>query len=184
MKVLLTQDVENLGMAGEVADVADGYGRNFLIPNGLAVLATPGALQNADLHRRRATEKRQRIADEMAALAASVGDVTLNFQAKAGEKGRLYGSITTADIADKLADAIGRDIDRRKLSLETPIKELGTHAVTLRLSSDITADFSVVVESDEQAAGAPTEDLESADAGGPVEALESIETPEPAAEEE
>jgi hypothetical protein len=96
----------------------------------------------------------------------------------------LYGSITTADIADKLADAIGRDIDRRKLSLETPIKELGTHAVTLRLSSDITADFSVVVESDEQAAGAPTEDLESADAGGPVEALESIETPEPAAEEE
>lgn len=184
MKVLLIQDVDNLGMAGEVADVADGYGRNFLIPNGLAVLATPGALQNAGLHRRRATEKRQRIADEMAALAASVGNVTLNFQAKAGEKGRLYGSITTADIADRLANAVGHDIDRRKLSLETPIKELGTHAVTLRLSSDIAADFSVVVESDEQTADAQAEDPGNADAGGPVEALESIEAPEPVTEEE
>jgi large subunit ribosomal protein L9 len=183
MKVLLIQDVDNLGMAGEVADVTDGYGRNFLIPNGLAVLATPGALQNADLHRRRATEKRQRIADEMSALAASVSKVTLNFQAKAGEKGRLYGSITTADIADRLTDAVGHDIDRRKLSLETPIKEVGTHTVTLRLSSDITADFPVVVESDEQTAGAPVEDSDSADAVGPVEALESIETRESATEE-
>jgi large subunit ribosomal protein L9 len=183
MKVLLIQDVDNLGMAGEVADVADGYGRNFLIPNGLAVLATPGALQDAGLHRRRATEKRQRIADEMSALAASVGQVTLNFQAKAGEKGRLYGSITTADIADRLADAVGQDIDRRKLSLETPIKALGTHAVTLRLSPEIAAEFSVVVESDEQTTSAPVEDSDIDDAGEPVEALESIETSEPAREE-
>ena len=183
MKVLLIQDVDNLGMAGEIVDVADGYGRNFLIPNGLAVLATPGALQDADLHRRRAAEKRQRIADEMSALAASVGQVTLNFEAKAGEKGRLYGSITTADIADKLADAVGHEIDRRKLSLGAPIKSLGTHAVTLRLSPDIAADFSVVVESDEQASSESDEDTDIVDAEEPAEVLESAEAPEPATEE-
>lgn len=190
MKVLLIQDVDNLGMAGEVTDVADGYGRNFLIPKGLAVLATSGALQDADLHRRRATEKRQRIADEMAALAAAVGQVTLDFQAKAGDKGRLYGSITTADIADKLAVAVGQDIDRRKLSLEAPIKALGTHLVTLRLTPEATAEFSVVVEpiepleiEDELASGEPVGSSEADDAGEPIEVSEATETTEPVTEE-
>jgi large subunit ribosomal protein L9 len=147
MKVLLIQDVEELGMAGEVKEVANGYGRNYLVPQGLAVLATSGALQEADLHRRRATERRQRIADEMAALAEAVRQTTLVFQAKAGEGGRLYGSVTTADVAEKLCEAVGEDIDRRKIILDVPIKELGTHTLTLRLGSDVAADFDVVVES-------------------------------------
>jgi large subunit ribosomal protein L9 len=147
MKVMLTQDVDELGLAGEVKDVANGFGRNYLIPQGLAVLATPGALKQADVHRRRAAERRQRIADEMAFLAESIRRTTLVFQAKAGEKGRLYGSVTTAEIADKLAEAVEHEIDRRKISLESPIKQLGTHTVTLRLAQNVVADFDVVVES-------------------------------------
>jgi len=147
MKVLLIQDIDNLGLAGEIKEVANGYGRNYLIPQGMAVLATPGALKEADLHRRRAAERRQRLADEMTVLAEAVRNTTLLFQAKAGEKGRLYGSVTPADVADKLAETIGREIDRRKLTMEGPIKQLGTHKVTLRLSADVVVDFDVLVES-------------------------------------
>lgn len=146
MKVLLIQDVENLGLAGEVQNVADGYGRNYLIPQRLAVLATPGELKKTDLHRRRAAEQRQRIADELAALAEAIRQTTLTFQAKAGEKGRLYGSITTADIAAQLTAVLGKEMDRRKMTLETPIKLLGTHKVTIRLSADVTAEFNVEVQ--------------------------------------
>lgn len=170
MKVLLIQDVDNLGLAGEVKEVAAGYGRNYLISQGLAVLATPSALKEADLHRRRVAERRQRVADEMTALAGAVSQTTLIFQAKAGGKGRLYGSITAADVADKLAEAVDHDIDRRKLVMEGPIKELGTHKVTLRLGTDIATDFDVVVES-----------LDAADES--VEAPESVDVEEPAVEE-
>lgn len=163
MKVLLIQDVDGLGLAGEVKEVAAGYGCNYLIPRGLAVLATAGALQEAGLHRRRAAERRERLAQEMATLAAMVRQTTLVFQAKAGEAGRLYGSVTTAEVADKLAEAVGREIDRRKINLEVPIKQLGTHTVTLRLSGEVAADFDVVVES--------------------LEPLEIVEVEEPAAEE-
>jgi large subunit ribosomal protein L9 len=147
MKVLLIQDVENLGQAGEVQDVATGYGRNYLIPQGMAVLATPGELKKADLHRRRAAERRQRLADEMAALAESVRQTSLLFHAKAGETGRLYGSVTSSDVAEKLAEAVGQEIDRRRITMEGPIKDIGTHTVSLRLAADIVADFDVVVES-------------------------------------
>jgi large subunit ribosomal protein L9 len=170
MKVLLIQDVEELGMAGEVKEVANGYGRNYLVPQGLAVLATHGALQEADLHSRRAAERRQRLADEMNALAEAVRQTTLVFQAKSGEKGRLYGSITTADVAERLCEAVGKDIDRRRITLEGPIKELGTHTLTLRLGSDVAADFDVVVE--------PLEPIEE-----PDEVSESVEEEEPAVEE-
>lgn len=175
MKVLLVQDVDDLGFAGEIKDVATGYGRNFLIPNGLAVLATPGALKEADLHRRRATERRQRLADEVAALAAAIGQKTLVFQAKAGEKGRLYGSVTTAEIADKLAEVIEQEIDRRKITLDTPIKQLGTHKVGVRLSTDVLAEFDVVVESLE----AVEEEAPAAEVAEPVE----VEEEAPAVEE-
>lgn len=164
MKVLLIQDLDNLGLAGEVKEVADGYGRNYLIPKGLAVLATPGALNQADLHRRRAVERRQRIADEMAALAATIRQTTLTFQAKAGEKGRLYGSVTTAEVAEKLAEVVGQEVDRRKITLEAPIKQLGTHTVSVRLSADITADLSVIVEPLEPVAEEEPETAEEPDA--------------------
>jgi large subunit ribosomal protein L9 len=165
MKVLLIQDVEDLGQAGEVHDVAAGFGRNFLIPRGLATLATPGALKQADLHRRRAAEKRERIAEEMASLVDVVEQTTLSFQAKAGEKGRLYGSVTSAEIAEKLSEAVGQEIDRRKIVMDGTIKEVGTHQISLRLSADHVAEFDVVVE--------PTE---------PLEETEEEEAEEPSAE--
>ncbi len=163
MKVLLIQDIEDLGMAGEIKDVAKGYGQNYLIPKGLAVLATPGAMKQADLHRRRAAERRQRLADEVAALAQSIRQTTLVFQAKAGEKGRLYGSVTTAEIADKLGEAVEREIDRRKITLESPIKELGTHKVALRLSAEVVAEFDVVVEPLEEAEPVELEETPAAE---------------------
>lgn len=163
MKVLLIQDIEDLGMAGEIKDVAKGYGQNYLIPKGLAVLATPGAMKQADLHRRRAAERRQRLADEMAALAQSIRQTTLVFQAKAGDKGRLYGSVTTAEIADKLGEAVEREIDRRKITLESPIKELGTHKVALRLSAEVVAEFDVVVEPLEEAEPVELEETPAAE---------------------
>jgi len=147
MKVLLIQDVENLGMAGDVKHVADGFGRNYLIPKGFAVLATDGAQKQAGLHRRRAADRRQRLADEMAALAKAVSQTKLVFQSKAGEKGRLYGSVTTADISDRLTRAVGQEIDRRKIVLDGAIKQIGTHKAVLRLSADAVAEFDVVVES-------------------------------------
>jgi large subunit ribosomal protein L9 len=178
MKVLLIQDVDNLGIAGDVKDVANGYGRNYLIPGGLAVLATPGALKQADLHRRRAAKRRERIAAEMAALAEAIGRTTLTFQAKSGEKGRLYGSVTTADIAEKLAQSIGQEVDRRKIMLELPIKQLGTHKVAVRLGPDLSTSFDVVVEPIEPIA---MEEPATAQEPALVEALAVVE--EPAAEE-
>jgi large subunit ribosomal protein L9 len=146
MKVLLVQDVDNLGLAGDVKEVANGYGRNYLIPNGLAVLAKAGALKEADVHRRKAAERRERIAAEMTAMAEVISQVELTFKAKAGEKGRLYGSVTAAEITEKLAESIGHEVDRRKIVLEGPIKELGTHRVSIRLGPDIMTTFGVVVE--------------------------------------
>jgi large subunit ribosomal protein L9 len=179
MKVLLTQDVENLGLAGDVKDVANGYGHNYLIPKGLAVLATAGAQKQADVHRRRAAKRRARISAEMEALARAVGKTSLTFQAKAGEKGRLYGSVTSADIAEKLSKAVGQEIDRRKIILETPIKQLGSHQVTMRLSAEHTTDFEVVVESLE-----PLAAVEPAAAAEPAAVEEPAAAAEPAAVEE
>jgi large subunit ribosomal protein L9 len=176
MKVLLTQDIDNLGFAGEVKEVANGYGRNYLIPRGLAVLATPGALKQTDIHRRRATERRERIAAELTALSETIRQTTLTFQAKAGEKGRLYGSITTADIADRLAESIGQEVDRRKIALETPIKQLGAHTVTVRLSPDHAPGLTVVVESTEPVREeAPAGAEEPAVEEEPIAAEESAE---------
>jgi large subunit ribosomal protein L9 len=150
MKVLLIQDVENLGLAGEVYDVAGGYGRNYLLPQGLAVLATPGALKDAEVHRRRAAKRRERIAAEMADLAGRISQVSLTFYEKAGEKGRLYGSVTNIDVAEKLSEVIGQEIDRRKIVIDNPIKQVGTHTVKMRLNADLVPEFDVVVEPEEE----------------------------------
>jgi len=174
MKVLLVQDVDNLGLAGDVKEVANGYGRNYLIPNGLAVLATPGAFKQAGVHRRRAAERRERIAAEMTAMAEAISQTALAFKAKAGEKGRLYGSVTSAEIADKLAESIGHEVDRRKLVLEGSIKQLGTHKVSIRLGPDLMTTFNVVVEPLEPIA---EEEPELAEEPAPQQEPETAEEP-------
>ena len=149
MKILLTQDVEKLGRAGDIKTVADGYARNFLIPRGMAVLATEGAMTQAGLHGK-AEAKRQRLAEEEAAsLAEILWQLTLTFKAKAGEKNRLYGSITSSDIVEALERETGRAFDKRKIQLKGAIRELGIHRVPIKLLTDVAPEITVVVEREE-----------------------------------
>ncbi len=145
MKILLTQDVYNLGHAGEVKNVADGYGRNFLLPRSLAVVATTSALKRADAVRNAAIKRRAQEQSDMEAVAQVIGGQTLHFMVRTGEKGKLYGSITTANIADKLTQILGKEFDKRKVAMREPIRDIGTHAVTIRLTADITPTVNVVV---------------------------------------
>jgi len=136
MKVLLLKDVFKLGRAGEVKRVADGYGRNFLIPQGLAALATPGMLKQADRIGEKATKERVRLNEELGSVAEKIEGLELAFAAKAGETGKLYGSVTTAMIAEAIEEMIGTKVDRRQIDTQ-PIKTLGVHSVEVRLTIDL-----------------------------------------------
>lgn len=146
MQVLLLKDVEQVGHAGEVKRVADGYARNYLIPRGLATIASPGAIKKAEMEREATARRQAKELGEAQALAQALDGLVVSFQARAGEHDRLYGSITKADIAEELEKKSGQDVDRRKIELEDPIKELGIHAVTIRLAPNAEAKISVVVE--------------------------------------
>jgi large subunit ribosomal protein L9 len=149
MQVLLTKNVEQLGQAGEVKAVADGYARNYLLPQGLAVLATPGAIKQAEKLRRAEAQRQAKALSEAQILAGILDGMTVTFQARAGEGDRLYGSITTSNIADALSEKAGQEVDRRKIELEDTIKEIGDHAVTIRLAPEAVAKVTVVVEREE-----------------------------------
>lgn len=149
MEVLLLKNVEQLGKAGEIKKVAEGHARNFLIPRGLATMATPGAIRQAELHRESKAHRQTKEQDEAHALAQALDGRTITFQARAGESDRLYGSITTANIADALAEQANRAVDRRKIDLEEPLKTLGAHAVTIRLAAGAEAKVTVIVEREE-----------------------------------
>jgi large subunit ribosomal protein L9 len=144
MKVLLKEDVDNLGYAGEVHTVADGFGRNFLLPKGLAVKATPNVMKQAEAWRKQAENRRAEMRAEHDLLSEKISAVSLTFTSRAGDSGKLYGSITTAQIADKLNEKLGTEIDRRKVGNE-PLRQLGEHEVTVRLSPDHHPVFKVIV---------------------------------------
>lgn len=148
MKVLLKEDVENLGLAGEVYDVANGFGRNYLIPQGKAVKASPGVMNQAELWRTKAEARRAEIRAEFEALAEKIVEVTLNYTARASETGKLFGSVTTAQIADDLNTELTTEIDRRKVGVE-PLRQLGEHKVVVRLNADIQPELTVIIESEE-----------------------------------
>ena len=153
VEVLLLQDVDNLGKAGEVKRVAGGYARNYLIPNRLAVVATPAALKQAEGPRTAAAGRRQLEEDRARQLADRIAGITLTLAAKAGEQDRLYGSITNADIAEALGEALGEPVDKRKIILEEPIKTLGGYQVPVRLSADLVPQVTVLVERETGASG-------------------------------
>jgi large subunit ribosomal protein L9 len=144
MKVLLIKDVYKLGHAGEVKKVADGYGRNYLLPQGLAILATAGALKQSEGIRSRAAASRQVLNAELGGLAGQIEGLTLNFTSKAGETGKLYGSITTQTIAEELSKLVGTPIDRKQVETQ-PIRTLGEHKAKVRLTMDLTPEIKVVV---------------------------------------
>jgi len=149
MKVLLVQDVDKLGSAGEVKEVSGGYGRNYLIPKGIAVLATRGHVKQAE-ERQAAQQKREQANRKDAeAVAARISGQTLRFTARVGELDRLYGSITNADIADKIQSQLGVEVDRRKIDLDDPIKRIGIYPIKIRLLTGLEPMVNVVVEGQE-----------------------------------
>ena len=146
MKVILIRDVPDVGHAGDIKNLADGYARNYLIARGLAVKATPGTLKEYERRRVADASRDARLADRAEALAQRLRGVTLTFEAKAGEKGRLYGSITPTEIAEALEREIGEKFDRRKNILADPIRQIGEHAIPVRLTSDVVAEVKVIVK--------------------------------------
>lgn len=145
MKVLLLEDVPKLGPAGHVITVADGYARNYLIPRKLAKPITAGSLQEIEHVREMGARRRARQVAAAQELAHRIESVTLRFQARAGDTGKLYGSITPADIAAALTQTLGHEIDRRKIECD-PLRQLGEHMVPIRLGADVSAQVKVVID--------------------------------------
>ncbi|HNS07689.1 MAG TPA: 50S ribosomal protein L9 [Anaerolineaceae bacterium] len=151
MKVLLLKDVYKLGHAGDVKKVADGYGRNFLLPQGLAVLATAGALKTVEKIRERAAVERAKLNQEMSGVAELLQDLELQFFSKAGETGKLYGSITSQMIVDEIHNKLAISLDRHQIEV-APIRTLGEHLATVRLTVDLNPKIKVLVNREGEAA--------------------------------
>ncbi|HEX9029301.1 MAG TPA: 50S ribosomal protein L9 [Anaerolineales bacterium] len=179
MKVLLLKDVYKLGRAGDVKRVADGYGRNFLLPQGLAVLATQGALKQVEHIRAKATTSRAQLNQEMSGVAEKLSQVTLTFPAKAGETGKLYGSITSQMIAEGIQKKAGVEVNRRQLDFE-PIRTLGEHKVHIRLTIDLIPEITVIVHREGELQTTAVE-APAAKTAETVEQAEPQEAAEPAA---
>ncbi len=145
MKVILLQNVEGLGQVGDLKDVANGYARNYLLPRRLAAGATPSLIANRE--QRIAAEKRrlEKQAEQNRQMAERLGQIALTFKAKVGTQGRLYGSITSQDIASALRDAENITIDRRTIDLSEPIRSLGTFSVPVKISTGVEPKITVNV---------------------------------------
>jgi large subunit ribosomal protein L9 len=146
VRVVLKKDVQGVGRAGDVKDVADGYGKNFLVPRGLAIEATAGELKRVAQERVTAKAKQSRVHGEAEALAARLAGTTLVFRLRSGEQGKTFGSVTNRDIADALRREAGIEVDRTKIHLEEPLRGIGTHHVEVRLLSDVRAKVTVAIE--------------------------------------
>lgn len=144
MKVVLKQDVDNLGARGQVVEVAAGFARNYLLPKGLALEATPGNLKTLELRKKAWAAREERQLEDARDLAARLSAVRLTVAKKAGEHDTLYGSVTPAEIAERLA-SLGFDVDRRRIQLAEPIKSLGTYSVPVRIHRDVVAEVAVEV---------------------------------------
>jgi len=150
VEVILLETVDGLGKAGDVKTVSRGYARNFLIPRGWAKPATKGELKQIEQHKNRAVKQALRDMADAQAMAERLSQMTLTFKARAGEGTKLYGSITSANIADKLSEELGREFDRRKLHLEESLRQLGTHQVPVRLMAEVETEITVVIEREDE----------------------------------
>ncbi len=148
MKVILTTDLPNVGKVGQAVDVANGYGRNFLIPRGLAIPATPGNQRNLAQRQKALLAREARSRAEAEALAAQLQGLSLRIAKKTGAGDRLYGSVTSMDVADLLKQQ-GFSLDRRKIVLDTPLKTLGAHKIPVRLHPEVVAELEVTVAKEE-----------------------------------
>lgn len=144
MDVLLLEDIYKLGRAGDIKSVANGHARNFLIPQGMALPATPSAVQQAERIAAEADKQRNALNEELSSVAKNIEEVQLQFPARAGETGKLYGSVTMQMIADQLAEQTGQEVDKRQIHGQ-PLRLLGMHTVGVRLTIDLIPEFSVVI---------------------------------------
>ena len=151
MKLLLKEDVTGLGFCGDEVEVKDGYGRNFLIPNGKALLATPKNLKQFKHQKSIVSGRLKKVKSAADALAQEIGEVTCTLKKKVGDQGKLFGSVTTQEISESLR-AQGVELDRRKIQLGEPIKSLGDFEVSVKLHPDVTAKIKVIVMQEETAA--------------------------------
>lgn len=186
MKVLLLQDVDNLGMAGDVAKVAAGYGRNFLIPQNMAVLATKNALKQSEAIRKAGELRRAQEKEDALAILNQINGKVVVFERKAGDQNKLYGSVTASDIVNAINEKYGLEISKRKIVLPEPIRSLGQYDITVKLMIEVSAVVKVVVigegESLEETATAKATEITEAEAVEDVVA-ETAEAVEEAVEE-
>ncbi len=145
MQVILKEDMKNLGKAGDIVTVKDGYARNYLLPRGIAIDATAKNMRALEHARRVVTERAKKLANDAQSLAQKLFQLTVSIKAKAGEEDRLFGSVTAIDISEALKEK-GLDIDKRKIILDEPIKRLGSHVVSIKLHPEVIAQLKVEVE--------------------------------------
>jgi large subunit ribosomal protein L9 len=153
MKVILLEDVKGVGEAGAVATVADGYARNYLLPKKLAISAAAGNLKNLEQHRASIKQRQLMEAKTAETRAERLAGITLKLKAKAGEAGRLYGSVTHAMVAEALASDHGIEVDRRSITFPHPIRMLGHHEANVHLFKDVEATLKIEVEPEEEGQG-------------------------------
>jgi len=175
MKVIFLEDVPKVARAGEIKEVADGYGRNFLIPKGLAVLASSPAANTVEIQRRIRAKEEATLAAEVLGLANQLEGKEVVLKAKVGAKDRLYGSVTSADIASELEKATGLVVDKRKIELAEPIRQLGSCEVTIRLAKDVVPKIKVnVIEQETEKEAKKTEKEAKETKGETIETVGEI----------
>lgn len=189
MKVILREEVAGLGEPGAVVEVAPGYARNYLLPRKLAIEATRGNLRNLDQVQRMVQRRQNRLAQTATGVASRLGDISLVIRARAGEDGRLYGSVTTADISEALQERFDVELDKRKMEIPEPIRVIGSHEVKVRLHSEVETTLTVTVEPEDEAQRERMHAAAQAAATEPVAQAAAAEPPveqaaaEPVAEE-
>ncbi|MBO5948415.1 50S ribosomal protein L9 [bacterium] len=150
MQIILKKDVQNLGEAGDMLQVKDGYARNYLLPNDLAEIATKGAIKNREQNLARIRAKQEKMHNEALELAKRIEELAkLELSAKAGESGKLFGTITTKKLSEELFEKLGTEIDKKDLTLNAPINKVGEYELTIKLTSKVKTQIAVVVTASE-----------------------------------
>lgn len=148
MKVILTKDHHELGINGSLVDVSEGYARNFLIPNSLAVIATKNVMTHYEDRKKARANKEAAIRERAKELAAKIGELSLTVNVKVGEEGRLYGTVTTKDVAQHLAEQHQLEVDKKQIEIPHAIKAVGDHNVNIKLHPEVSAQLRVTVQAD------------------------------------
>jgi large subunit ribosomal protein L9 len=168
MQVILTEDIPKLGHAGDVVRVKDGFGRNYLLPRGMALLATRGRVRDLEHKRRVIEEKLRKEVGALEVIAKRVGEMTLEFEVHASEEGKLFGSVTNADIAEQIREK-GMEVERRKIELPEPIKQVGDYQVSVRFHREVKAEVTVKVTSPDVVVAPPEEEPPEEESAEPAE---------------